>query len=345
MLRDGQRHDATLGFHLTDGSLDWYSVRAAPVDLPDGTTGVVMSYDDVTQRHAERRQLALAERNLRLTFEHAPIGVAIVAPDGTLVQANAALCDLLGREDQLAGAGTFWHLAHDDDREEDGRLLSASLAGTLDRYLVERRFPHVSGRWLWTELSVALVRDDAGMPLHFIAQLVDLSAHRALQAELRAAANEDALTGLVNRRALAERLGHAQARRRRDGGEIGLLYVDLNRFKAVNDTHGHEVGDRVLVETARRLLDATREVDTVCRMGGDEFVVLCAPVDGWQGLQELAARLGAMPPVSVMVAHENVDVSLSIGAALVGCDDDLDAALHRADAAMYDAKRAMASLR
>ena len=125
----------------------------------------------------------------------------------------------------------------------------------------------------------------------------------------------------------------------RRGGEIGLLFLDLDRFKAVNDTYGHEVGDRVLVETGQRLRGAMRDVDTVCRLGGDEFVVLCAPIDGPQGLEDLVARLTAMPPVTVLVGGRVVEVASSVGAVMVEQDDDLDLALRRADAAMYRAKR------
>jgi diguanylate cyclase (GGDEF)-like protein/PAS domain S-box-containing protein len=339
VARTGRSHGATIGFPLQDGSVGWYAVRAAPVPLEDETTGIVITYVDVTERQLARSQLALAERSLRSTFDHAPIGVAVVAPGGDVLQVNAALGELLGDPDATALASGFWEVAHPDDHEDDLRLVADCLSGAHDRYLVERRLLHTSGSWIWTQMSVALVRDDEGTPLHFIAQLVDLSERRALEHELRVAAVQDPLTGLVNRRALTDRLAEADRRRARHGSEIGVLYLDLDGFKPINDHYGHEVGDRVLIEVARRLTAETREVDTVCRIGGDEFVVLCAPIEGVVGLTELATRLERMRPISVLVDGATVEVGASIGATLVRQDEGLDAALRRADAAMYRAKR------
>ncbi len=135
----------------------------------------------------------------------------------------------------------------------------------------------------------------------------------------------------------------AQERRARAGGDIGLLYFDLDRFKLVNDTYGHDVGDRVLIEMGRRLLEveATREIDTVCRIGGDEFVVLCASIDGAGWLRDLVDRLVSMPPMTVAVNGVPIAVAApgSVGSILVEPGEDLDLALRRADAAMYQTKR------
>jgi diguanylate cyclase (GGDEF)-like protein len=134
-------------------------------------------------------------------------------------------------------------------------------------------------------------------------------------------------------------LADAQLRRARAGGDIGLLYIDLDVFKSVNDTYGHAVGDRVLIETGRRLRAATREVDTVCRLGGDEFVVLCAPIDGADGIRDLVDRLASMPPLTVHAGGVEIAVAESVGSIMVEPDEDLDHVLRRADAAMYRAKR------
>jgi diguanylate cyclase (GGDEF)-like protein/PAS domain S-box-containing protein len=339
-LRDGAPRDATLGYALPGGERAWYAVRAAPVPLGDGTVGTVVTCDDVTERQEARHRVAVAERSLRRTFERAPIGIAVVAPDGVVVQVNAALCDLLGRDEQALLGGGLRAATHPDDRAVDERELATWLAGTADRHLVDRRFVHADGSVVHAQLSVAVVPDDDGTPLHLIVQVVDLTRRLVLEQELRAAAVEDPLTGLANRRALAEHLVEAQRRRARNGAPIGLVYLDLDRFKAVNDAHGHDVGDAVLVAAGRRLLAATRAVDTVCRLGGDEFVVLCAPVGGEAGLHDLVHRLTVGPPVATDHDGVPVEVTWSVGAALVEPGDDLDAALRRADAEMYRAKRA-----
>ncbi len=338
-VRDVKTYDSTLGYELPDGGCAWYRVQTAPAPLSDGTTGIVVTLDDVTEQHQARYELALAERALRLTFDHAPIGIAITAPDGRLLQANPALCALLGRTEQELLGGGLAQVAHPDELEEIEQLLIDWVDNEATPRLVDRRFRHASGRWLETQLSVAVVRDDDGTPLHLIAQVVDLTARRALEAELRAAAVQDPLTGLANRRALVQRLQDANQRRQREGGDLGLLFVDLDEFKAVNDTYGHDVGDRVLVETGRRLLAATRSTDMVCRVGGDEFVVLCDPVDGAHGLEELVARMRKAPILTVTVDGSHIEVDDSIGAIVVGPGEELDCALRRADDAMYLNKR------
>jgi diguanylate cyclase (GGDEF)-like protein/PAS domain S-box-containing protein len=342
-LRDTSSRDAILGYALPGGGYAWYAIRAAPVLLGDGTTGTVVTCDDVTERHDASRRMEVAELSLRRTFDHAPIGLAVFALDGQLLRVNAALCDLLGSDEMHILAEGLHALTHPDDQDDDWQELATRLSGTDERYLVDRRFHHAAGHWVFTQLSVAVARAPDGTPLHLIAQVVDLSDRRALEQELRAAAVEDPLTGLGNRRALTERLSVAQQRRAGGAGDIGLLYVDLDDFKSINDTYGHDVGDRVLIEAGQRLLAATRDLDTVCRIGGDEFVVLCAPIDGVGGLRDLVDRLGAMPPLTVLVRGEPVTVAESIGSIIVEPGEDIDAALSRADTAMYRAKRSDAN--
>ncbi|MDT5233747.1 MAG: hypothetical protein QOI39_4247, partial [Mycobacterium sp.] len=338
-LRDSSSLDATLGYALPGGGYAWYAIRAAPVLLGDGTTGTVVTCDDVTERHDASHRIQVAELSLRRTFDHAPVGIAVFALDGQLLRVNTALCDLLGYDETRLLADGLQAVTHPDDQHDDWKQLAVKLAGTEERYLVDRRFHHASGRWIFAQLSAAVVRTDDGTPLHLIAQVVDLSERRALEQELRAAAVKDPLTGVANRRALTEHLAEAQLLQAHRGGEIGLLYIDLDSFKAVNDTFGHDVGDRVLIETGRRLLAATRDTDTVCRLGGDEFAVLCAPIDGPRGLQDLVDRLASMPPVTVLVRGVPVAVTESIGSVMVDPHEDIDQALRRADAAMYRAKR------
>jgi diguanylate cyclase (GGDEF)-like protein/PAS domain S-box-containing protein len=343
-LRDTSSRDAVLGYALPEGGYAWYAIRAAPVLLSDGTTGTVVTCDDVTERHNASHLVEVAELSLRRTFDHAPIGIAVFSMDGQLLRVNAALCDLLGTDETHLLAVGLHAVTHPDEQDDDWQQLAARLSGTEERYLVDRRFQHTSGHWVFTQLSVAVVRAHDGTPLQLIAQVVDLSDRRALEQELRAAAVEDPLTGLGNRRALAEHLTEAQRRRARGGGGcIGLLYLDLDDFKSINDTYGHDVGDRVLIEAGQRLLAATRDVDAVCRIGGDEFVVLCAPIDGPHGLRDLVRRLAATPPLTVLVQGVPVMLSESIGSIMVEPGEGLDAVLRRADAAMYRAKRSESS--
>jgi diguanylate cyclase (GGDEF)-like protein len=294
---------------------------------------------------------AATDAQLLTILDGLPIAVMLRAEDGTLLHANPGAERFLRR----LGVG-IEHVApspsalldHVEVIDEDGRpYLPADLPVVASLRESEAReatlgYAIPTGGHVWyTTRAVPVVLNDGTTGA--VVTCDDVTERRALEQELRAAALRDPLTGAANRRSLGARLHDAQRRQHRQAGDIGLLYVDLDRFKAVNDTHGHDVGDRVLVEAAQRLRAATRETDTVCRMGGDEFVVLCVPIDGEPGLQELVDRIRAMPPLTVMVADVPVSVVGSIGSILVWPEEDLEAALRRADAAMYRAKRASTS--
>lgn len=160
--------------------------------------------------------------------------------------------------------------------------------------------------------------------------------------ELRRLAVEDPLTGLPNRTLLYDRIGRALAGRARTGRGVGILFCDLDAFKDVNDRHGHQAGDTVLRAVAERLQAAARTVDTVARLAGDEFVVVCPDVACENDLRALAARMRQAVERPISVGGTSLTPAVSIGAALAEGPDDADQLLRRADAAMYDAKRATA---
>ena len=167
----------------------------------------------------------------------------------------------------------------------------------------------------------------------------DITERRRLEKELEHRAFHDGLTGLPNRDLLADRLGHALGRTERRGGKVAVLFVDLDDFKAVNDSLGHNAGDDLLVETARRISSCLRPEDTVSRLGGDEFCVLLEDVSGEAEATEVAERIirALEPPVSS--GGEEVTVTVSIGVALGGSGEGRpEALIGDADAAMYRAK-------
>lgn len=174
-------------------------------------------------------------------------------------------------------------------------------------------------------------------------QMVELERSRAA---LRQEATHDPLTGLANRRLLYDRLQQAIRHANRYGGKVGILYVDLDRFKAINDQHGHHVGDAVLTEVAKRLSSSIRDSDSVARLGGDEFVVL---LDGVQGREEFIAtahKIGEALNTGSHFFGLDVEISASIGQALYPDDGaDEDALMRAADAAMYRVKAGSESLR
>jgi diguanylate cyclase (GGDEF)-like protein len=160
------------------------------------------------------------------------------------------------------------------------------------------------------------------------------------QARLSHLAYHDTLTGLPNRRLFFDRLSHALHRRQRHGSDIGLLFIDVDSFKAVNDRHGHLVGDQVLVTTAQRLVTAAHASDTVARIGGDEFVILCEhPDHATRNLVAIAERINAQVSAGMTTDKEALHVTVSIGITTVTGDEDADELIRQADGAMYLSKQ------
>jgi diguanylate cyclase (GGDEF)-like protein/PAS domain S-box-containing protein len=187
--------------------------------------------------------------------------------------------------------------------------------------------------------SVSAVRDGGGKPHHYIAMLSDISDKKQAEDRIRHLAQHDSLTGLPNRSLLADRLEHALDRGRRGGHRVALLFIDLDRFKHVNDSLGHPVGDRLLQEVARRLNSVVRQQDTLARQGGDEFVVILEDIEEPDDAARVAVKLLSTLEAPVLLDGHEIFVGGSIGISLFPGDGDSNEALLRcADSAMYEAK-------
>ncbi len=284
------------------------------------------------------RALAEAELRFRLTFEEAPIGIALLSPAGEWLWVNRAMCSILGREESELLTLTFQDLTHPDDLDADLGLVERLLCGEIDRYRMEKRYLHADGHIVWAELSVSLVRDELGQPRHFVSQVQDITTLHDARELLRHQSLHDALTGLPNRVLLYDRLRQALAQESRRRTGLAVLFLDLDGLKAVNDALGHDVGDVLLVQIARRLQDAVRDGDTVARLGGDEFVILGAAIDDLDAAGELADRVRAAMGRPFDLDSGPVACTASIGLALPRPGQTPEAILREADRAMYRAK-------
>jgi len=282
--------------------------------------------------------LADAEERFRGAFEQAPIGMALASCEGVLVRANRSFGDIVGRHpDQLVGM-TIRELTHPVDWETNAGEIDALFSGRIDRYQLEKRYIHSDGHVVWVSVTSSCVRDARGRTSYMIGQIEDITERRDMRERLAHDAVHDLLTGLPNRALFMDRLERSLNRARSGGQEVALFFLDLDRFKLINDSLGHEVGDRLLQRVAGRLTSALRRDDTLARFGGDEFTALCEVKDQAEAL-DIARRLTTSMEQPLTLSDGEMFVSLSIGLALSRNGTESGPELLRnADVAMYRAK-------
>lgn len=329
-----------------DGHHVWFETTSRTVR--DAGTGHVVeiqtSSRDVTRTVEARARLRKSEQQFRLAMAHAPIGMALVGLDGTFLEVNDQLGRVVGRTPEDLRALTFHDITHPDDLDADLAYVQQLLDGEIERYTMEKRYLRADGAVIWVLLSGSLVRDEDGAPDHFIAQIQDITegvqqreALQAANAALEQLANEDPLTGLPSRRAVLERLQTELVRDDRQGRGVAILLADVDRFKQVNDRHGHAEGDRVLRDVARAASAAIRQIDTVGRYGGEELLMVL-PETGEDAAVVVADRVRTRTRAEV--ASPDGPVTISIGVATRRPGDSMEQLLARADRALYRAKGA-----
>jgi diguanylate cyclase (GGDEF)-like protein/PAS domain S-box-containing protein len=295
--------------------------------------GIILHLRDVSERRALEDRARLAQERFRQAFEMAPNGIALVGLDGTIAEVNTAFAALLGREvDEVLGS-TFQELTHPDDLDADLDYLRRLLAGDIREYRMEKRYLRPDGAVVWALLNVSVLHDAEGRPEQFLSHVEDITARKSHTEELAHLAHHDGLTGLANRTAVHRRLDEALARRHLH--DVGVLFIDLDGFKAINDQHGHDVGDAVLADVGRRLENVLRPTDLVGRVGGDEFVIVAEPGTD-SALHTIAERveLALAAPIEVDGCPP-LHVGATVGAIRADDDESTVAVLRRADEAMY----------
>ena len=303
------------------------------LDDPD-VRGLVVALRDVTDRVRSREALRLSRALHQARVESAEEGIVVAGGDGAARYANAAAARLLGiPAEQLYGADLDGLLAQ---RPADGSVPAPRPDGEASPR--EVGYAHPDGTHRIFEVTRDALGDGDPEGAGWLVTVADVTERRRSERALRHRALYDQLTGLPNRYLLRDRLEMAAARQQRAGGHgTAVLFVDLDRFKAVNDTRGHAAGDQLLRQVATRLAAVVRGSDTVCRLGGDEFVVVCEDIDG-SGAGAVVERVQAELRRPYDVAGGPVEVGVSIGVAL-SPPYPLEELVHLADLAMYRAKR------
>lgn len=323
------------------GDLIWCSLNGSLVrDAAGSPQYFITTIRDITENRRAQEALRQSEELFRSAFDHAAIGMALLAPTGQYLQVNRSLCEMLGFTEEELLARRFQDLTFPDDLEDSLRNLERLVTGQLSAASVEKRYLHKNGHVVWVLLNTSTVHDASGAPLYLIAQIQDITERKRVEEQLVRAANYDPLTGLFNRRFFTEAMERELAETRRYGTTGALLFLDLDHFKEINDSMGHPAGDDLLADVAVLLQQQVREADLLGRLGGDEFAVLLTHTDADQVLP-CARRILEAIRKHVIPAGEGPysRVTTSIGIALYpnhGCTTA--ELLAHADVALYQVK-------
>jgi diguanylate cyclase (GGDEF)-like protein/PAS domain S-box-containing protein len=303
------------------------------------TSRLAIALEHSAQRSRDREiALRRAEERFRSAFHGAAIGMALVNLEGRWLRVNEALAKITGYSTEELVGKKFHELTLDEELGVDVKALSELASGRQSVYQTEKRYRRKDGGVVWVALSVSLVRDDEGRPLSLISQMQDISDRKAAERELSERALHDPLTSLPNRLLFLDRVTMALARIDRDPAPVAVFFIDLDRFKLVNDSLGHAVGDQMLIDVAERLKDALRPNDTVSRFGGDEFTILCENIDE-EAANLVAERIARSLSEPFQISGRELYADASIGVSI--CRDahaEAETMLRDADAAMYRAK-------
>ncbi|WP_449385842.1 EAL domain-containing protein [Cellulomonas soli] len=297
---------------------------------------------------AAAEDLARSEARFRSAFDAAPVGMVLTSVEpgrpGVITRVNEAYTSIIGRTTAEVVGRAVEELVHPLDAEEVRRLVGLVAAGVRNGFTVEHRVRRPDGSLRWVRVYAKVADGGFDGSALLVGHVEDVTEHRATQEELARRALYDSLTGLPNRNLSLDHLRRALQGLRRHPGRVAVLFGDLDRFKAINDTYGHEVGDRVLVEVAARLRSSVRAEDTPGRLGGDEFLVVCRDAGSDEDVRQLVERLLAAldEPIVVRIgsAHAELRVGASIGVSVTtDSHTPPDRMLYEADTAMYEAKR------
>ncbi len=328
-----------------DGSYGWIADVGVPrFDDSGEFLGYIGYCWDINGRKATEANLQLAAN----VFTHAREGILIADEKGTIIDVNDTFSRITGysREEVLGKNPRILQSGRQTPEFYTAMWKELTEKGHWSGEVWNRR---KSGEVYAEMLTISAVYDADKVIQNYVALFTDITSMKEQQHQLEHIAHFDALTGLPNRILLADRLQQAMAQSQRRKQPLAVVFLDLDGFKAVNDTHGHKIGDELLIIVSQRMRSALREGDTLARIGGDEFVAVLVDLEIPQDWEQLLARLLEAASTPVQIGNLEANVSASIGVTLYPDDDDdddddddadADILIRHADQAMYQAKQA-----
>ncbi|MDR3371845.1 EAL domain-containing protein [Rhodoferax sp.] len=318
-----------------------------PMRTPDGQLlGVLGISHNITERRAAEAALEVERLRLQNAIEAAQAGTWEVDFTAGLILFNERTAIMLGYEqDKVRERGYDEYVAsiHPEDRVRVQQSITQHMCGESPRFEAEMRLPHQDGHWVWCRcLGRVTQRDATGQPRLVAGIIIDISEHKAHQAQLKYLTQHDALTGLPNRKLFVETLALAMCRCAAPHKHLGVAYLDLDGFAAINDVHGQELGNQLIVELGRRLVGGLLDSQYLAHIGGDEFAVLLGGLDQTDAHVVQASRLLTAVAQPLELDGLSLSVTASIGVTLYPQNDKVDAEqlLRQSDQAMYQAKLA-----
>jgi diguanylate cyclase (GGDEF)-like protein/PAS domain S-box-containing protein len=338
--RSGVPYDLELDVSRADSSRGWVHVRGQAVRNKRGLiTGLLGYVLDITERKQVEDALASSESLFRTAMLSSPVGLAMTEVDGSFRIVNESLCRLLGRDEVWLVTHKEQDVSHPDDVE----LLSRAVPGAThdeDAEMRTVRFIRADGKVLRVKRAAAHIAGTSGVPDFLLVQYADTTAEHEAAEKLAYQAFHDPLTGLRNRAWILDMLEVDLLAAPRAGGQVGVLFIDLDNFKIVNDSLGHAAGDEVLMTVADRIAGVLRPLDRVGRSGGDEFIVVLPSVEDAHEAELIAQRIVSAVGTDLTISGHRIVPSVSIGIALNVPESTGTSLLRDADAALFRAKAA-----
>ena len=294
---------------------------------------------DITEKKQIASKLKESEERFRLAFDSSAIGMAIISNDGYFIQVNKALCNILGYEEYELLTANFQTIIISQDRENAVKMRQGLLEGSIKYFKSEERYHHKNGKTVWLFLTHSIIRSVENNSPYFVVQVQDVTDQKRSQEELAYQAFYDSLTGLANRSQLEHGMTTLINATKRNHKRFAVFFLDLDKFKTINDTFGHNVGDEILITIAERLKNSIRKTDIAARLGGDEFVLVMTDIENFEYISTFAEKLISLLCQPIKINGNDFLITTSIGISIYPIDgNDYQTLLRNADLALYQAK-------